>query len=86
MIADLKAQGYRVYIRHHRRNEQKWVRTSPTTKELQTFLSPKGGKTEVEIVCQNGTVRRGEAFCSKYDCYNKKRGVMIALGRALKAL
>lgn len=54
------------------------------------IYSAKGGWTKVEIVKVDDdemeVVATGEARCSLLDNYNKKRGAMIAFGRAVKTL
>jgi hypothetical protein len=47
-------------------------------------VDPRGGTTRVEITLSDGINIIGEALCSLKDNYNKKTGVKIALGRALK--
>lgn len=47
---------------------------------------PKGGETIVQISLPDGRYLEGVAKCSLSDSYNRKVGVNIALGRALKNL
>ena len=70
MIEQLRKNGYKVRVKHFRRHSP-----SPETK---------GGKTVVEVRTPDGKEIKGEAICSPEDNYNKKIGVRIALGRALK--
>ena len=86
LMSELRQQGYRIYIFHDRIRKNKWVNVSSTTKILDEVISPKGGSTIVEIVSPDGDRYTGIADCSKRDCYNKKRGVAIALGRAIKTM
>lgn len=46
-------------------------------------VSPKGGETVVQITSPDGTELEGVAKCSLKDPYNRKRGLSIAIGRAL---
>ena len=85
-ISELRNAGFRVYINHDRIVKKQWVYQNPWTKVLTPMLSPKGGSTIVEIHSQEGKQYTGIAKCLKSDCYNKKRGLAIALGRALKEL
>lgn len=55
---------------------------TPFQKEL--GISPKGGRTTVEIT-KDGFDGKAEAICCFEDNYNRKLGVKIALGRALAA-
>ena len=48
------------------------------------IVDPRGGLTKIEVTLSDGTNLIGEALCSVKDNYNKKTGVKIALGRALK--
>jgi hypothetical protein len=53
-------------------------------KPISFSVEPRGGLTLIEITTPDGTDLKGEALCSKRDNYDKKKGVKIALGRALK--
>jgi hypothetical protein len=85
LISELRQAGFRVYINHDRIVKNQWVYQNALTKVLTPMLSPKGGSTIVEIHSEERQYT-GIAKCSKSDCYNKKRGLAIALGRALKEL
>jgi len=50
-------------------------------------LHIRGGETKVTVIPREPTCHAlGVAYCSVRDPYNKKIGVAIALGRALKTL
>lgn len=83
-ISLLRQLGCRVYVGHQRVQRNRWIQVNEITKVLAPTILPKGGKTFVEITMPNGETFAGEAICSKSDCYNKKRGLAIALGRAIK--
>ena len=85
-ISELRNAGFRVYINHDRLVKNQWVYQNARTKVLTPMLCPKGGSTIVEIHSQEGKQYTGIAKCLKSDCYNKKRGLAIALGRALKEM
>ena len=85
-ISELRNAGFRVYINHDRLIKNQWVYQNALTKVLTPMLSPKGGSTIVEIHSREGKQYIGIAKCSKSDSYNKKRGLSIALGRAIKNL
>lgn len=70
-VSDLRACGYKVRVLHHRKMNPCGV-------------SCKGGTTVVQVRTPDGTELEGIAVCSKKENYNKKLGVSIALGRALK--
>ena len=84
-INKLRLFGCRVFVCHNRIVKNRWVIVSPSLKRLQKAVLPKGGKTIVEIQLGDSYFT-GEAICSKSDCYNKKRGLAIALGRAIKEM
>lgn len=92
LIQDLKLMGLKVRAAHLRHYSDKCFTTSPMTKEQAAgggFNSSqpltKGGVTLVEIFnVKEQKVAEGSAVCSKEDNYNKKLGMRIALGRALK--
>lgn len=44
---------------------------------------PKGGCTTVQVTLPDGEVLTGWSECSVNDPYNRKRGVQIALNRAM---
>ena len=48
------------------------------------MILPWGGKTEVRLSSQNNRTFLGVSNCSILDGYNKKVGLKIALGRAIK--
>ncbi len=55
----------------------------PETKPYSDVVSPKGGQTVVQITTPDGTELEGVAKCSAKDPYNRKKGLAIAIGRAL---
>jgi hypothetical protein len=81
-VHQLRKLGYKVTV-HHTRNEIEKNRFCGMTYEL----DPRGGHTHIEVYDmaeQNSYI--GEALCSEKDNYDKKLGVRIALGRALKKM
>lgn len=70
-VKSLRQSGYKVRVNHQRKMQGE-------------ELSPFGGLTRIEITTPEGKDLAGEAKCSTKDNYNKKIGVSIALGRALK--
>jgi hypothetical protein len=71
-VDDLRNIGYKVRVRHYR--------------NLDKFnnILPRGGKTVVSITDEHGHTVEGLSRCSSEDGFNKKIGVAIAIGRALK--
>jgi hypothetical protein len=78
-VHELRKRGYKVKVNHTRRLEIKsWQKD---------VFSPRGGVTEVIISDNSGSILGAAAAqCSKKDNFNRKRGVRIALGRALKQM
>ena len=81
-VKQLRQSGFKVRVCHTRNYDSVVKFNTGLTKNL----SPKGGKTVVEITTPQGLDTTGEAVCSNEDPYNKKLGVKIAIGRALKNL
>lgn len=70
-VEKLRRAGVKVRVKHYRR-----VSSSGT--------NPRGGKTVVEVTLPDGTALVGESKCSRKENFNKRLGVRIALGRAMK--
>ena len=86
VIDNLKSEGCEVKVLHERTvSGAKYEASKPVKmlKELNVTPFCKGGKTFVFIKNKEGMFS-GMAECSLEDNFNKKRGVQIALGRALK--
>lgn len=72
-VDELRHIGYKVRVRHFRLFDN-----------FNNIL-PRGGITVVRITDEHGYTVEGTARCSNHDGFNKKKGVAIAIGRALKA-
>lgn len=70
-VESLRKLGWKVRVRHFRR-------------EASSEINPRGGKTIVEITLPDGRTICGSARCSRKENFNKRLGVQIALGRAMK--
>lgn len=70
-VESLRKLGWKVRVRHFRR-------------EAKSEINPRGGKTIVEITLPDGRTLCGFARCSRKENFNKRLGVEIALGRAMK--
>ena len=95
-VADLRKRGFKVKVTHIRRavarsHEERlltagWEKNLAFTTRYQ--LLSNGGITVVDLFqpdhAENTPCFHGEAHCSNLDAYNRKTGVQIALGRALK--
>lgn len=75
-IKSLRQCGYKVRVLHSR------VYEKPNY-----ILQAKGGLTEIEITTPDKSLTvKGTAKCSDDDCFSRKIGNDVALGRALKQL
>lgn len=81
-IAHLRiTEGYKGYV--SRRDFEDGV-PYPDCKSWAGAVSPRGGKTLVTVTSPEGQTVEISAQCNEKDNYNRRRGVQIALGRALK--
>ena len=101
-IDRLREQGYTVRVSHRRPVELPtpwqfdWPAVNGATRaelaELreagwpEAAFAPKGGRTDVEIISPNGAAFHGNAVCSESDSFNRRLGLQIALGRAVKQM
>lgn len=93
-VAELREQGYDVYISHARpvygsngSGIPEAVYTKRQAKELGKQLRPNGGVTTVSIrKGDDSPVWQGTSLCSTRDNFNRRLGLEIALGRALKKM
>ena len=95
-VADLRKRGFKVKVTHIRRvvahahyEKLCHVHLAPDSTLVTNYnLMSTGGITVVDLFepdhVENTPCYHGEAHCSKLDAYNRKTGVQIALGRALK--
>ncbi len=86
-VKNLRQNGFKVRVGHYRLDNFLWELTLDsifTDLQKQVGISPKGGKTTIELT-KDGIDASGEAICCMEDNYNRKLGVKIALGRALAA-
>jgi hypothetical protein len=73
-VAELRRAGWGVRVRHHR---EEYDDGSP---------KPKGGSTVVFLSSPNNHKFWGSSVCSNKDAFNRKLGLEIALGRAMKGI
>lgn len=86
-VHELRKAGNMVKVFHHR--HVKTFRSIFSHGGMKTKYDPRGGMTKVVIKPKNLPSEHtvvGTAYCSDKDNYNKKLGVRIAMGRALKQL
>lgn len=87
-VSQLRKDGAKVRVAHkryrfnHEMTEDLYFSNELTGPERH----PKGGETIVQVSLSDGRNVEGIAKCSLHDSYNRKVGVSIALGRALKNL
>lgn len=78
-VATLRAKGWRVGVHHQYYDGDE--RTSPKGRDLDA-----GWRSDVFLTEPGGErAYRGAACCNPNDAYNRRLGLTIALGRALKA-
>lgn len=70
-VKELRQSGNKVRVLHHR-------------KAVDGTVSCKGGFTVVEITTKDGRELTGTSRCRDDERFNRKMGLEIALGRALK--
>lgn len=81
-VHQLRKNGFNVRVHHNRE-----LLSIQTENGKDYDYNPRGGSTMVRVYDpQNGIEAFGHAYCSRKDNYNRKLGVRIALGRALKSL
>ncbi len=92
-IEELRRRKYKVRVTHERyfcRQTDLGFETGKArmdeirANKLADYVVPVGGNTKIVITDQKGTNFVGEAKCSFKENYNRKRGISIALGRAVK--
>jgi len=76
-VEELRNNGYKVRVHHHR----KMTRTLDGSSMV---ACARGGRTVIEVTTPDGTNLVGSSRCSRKENFNKRLGVKIALGRALK--
>ncbi len=81
-VQNLRKMGYKVKVWHHR-----VYMCDNSGKNLTGDYAPRGGMTEIQVYdMSDQNVYTGTAYCSRKDQYDRKLGVKIALGRALKQM
>jgi hypothetical protein len=72
-IEHLRKAGYKVRVHHHRKAGLEGINS-------------RGGKTVVEVTTPEGATLVGMSRCSRKENFDKRLGVRIALGRAMKLM
>jgi hypothetical protein len=86
-IQRLAELGYKTYVSHERHIRARCaVGTVRDFKRLGLAPDPTGGRTLVEITRDGVSCALGVAQCSDLDNFNRKIGLEIAVGRAIKDL
>ena len=76
-VHELRKRGFKVRVMHRRQYDN-------YSQHMRVLMN--GGTTIVNVTDPMGHTRTGEAICSVHDQFNRKLGLRIALGRALKQL
>lgn len=89
-VAELRKAGWKVRVSHYRYYLTDWTIELLHRSELGEFdcvqPEPRGGETVVELLSPEGREAIGVARCNPSDNYNRRYGVMKALGRAISNL
>jgi len=83
-IKQLRREGWKVKVNHYRNVEENRLMWKPyKIRELGLTFAPHGGSTMIELEAPDGRRGNGTSLCSRCDNFNRRVGVLIALGRAL---
>lgn len=89
-VAELRKAGWKVRVSHYRFYLTDWGLELLHRSQLSEFddipPEPRGGETVVELLSPQGMEAIGVARCNQSDNYNRRYGVMKALGRAISNL
>lgn len=86
-VEELRKSGYKIRITHFRNLfNYSYVGYPKDYNAKGNDICPRGGETVVQLTTPEGKDIATTALCNLADNYNKKIGVAIALGRALKKL
>jgi hypothetical protein len=81
-IRQLRYAKYKVRVLHDRK-----FQSIKKLGGVYEEINPRGGFTKIEITIPDESMMAiGISICSDADCYDRKVGNQIALGRALKEL
>jgi len=81
-IRQLRYAKYKVRVLHERK-----FQSIKKLGGVYEEINPRGGLTKIEITTPDQSMTAtGISICSNEDCYDRKVGNQIALGRALKEL
>ena len=84
-IKELREDGLFVKVRHNRNKTNIPKIDGYCGWHEIPIIKSKGGFTEVSIFDKNDNlIGEGKSICSNKDNYDKKMGIRIALGRAMK--
>lgn len=86
-VANLRKQGFKVKVLHAR-NFEGWaehgngeLKNEYDIRKQKLIFEPKGGKTTVTVTDPNGLNYIGISRCSDKDGFNRRFGLVKALGR-----
>lgn len=81
-IKNLRQSGYKVRVMHSR-----YYDDIQRIGGIEKRITPKGGSTRIQITTPNKELtEEGFSECSNQDLFNRRTGISIALGRAIKEL
>lgn len=86
-VYQLRKSGVKVRVLHQRyaKDDTNFINLRPMKEIPGPERNNHGGRTTVQLL-KNGKEVTGVAGCNPVDPFNRRRGLKIALGRALKQL
>ena len=83
-VYQLRKAGHKVRVIHERYVKDIHEPKLIATRDIHGYtIAGKGGKTTVQITTNSGIALEGIAECSQLDSFDRKKGLNIAVGRAL---
>lgn len=74
IIKKIRDKGVKVRVRHLRKYDENWA------------ILSRGGRTDIKLIIPDKDPISVHANCSEADNFSRKKGLAIALGRAVKSL
>lgn len=90
IIAQLKARGFKIRVRHYRHVIRKdgaqaeYELFTRQNRDQFSYVSSLGGYTEVDVTFPDETTITGVAVCSAKDSYCRRLGAYLAFQRAVR--
>lgn len=87
-VESLRKSGSKVRVMHQRYSIDGQLHPIRYFRDnsFQNLLSPKGGRTDIQITTTDGKDYQVQSFCNKVDAFNRKLAIRICMGRFEKQL